>query len=495
MPDFKIAVVIGAVDKASAPIRRIGARIAGSLGGAVRRVGSGIRRLTNTMAVAVPAAAVGAAYGIWHLTESYAEQTDAMAKLVRRSGLQLQAYQELRHAANLAGVSQAQFDSAIVKFTRNVGDAKAGTGALATLLKKVSPELLKQVKAAKSNGEALEIMLFAMGSLDDPTKRAALAAAAFGEAGQSMTLMLEGGPEGMRKAREEARRLGGVLDGEAAAAAEAYCDDMARLKLAINGVKTAIGRALIPVLQPMVQHMTEWLAANRELVSSKIAEYVQAIGEWIGDAIDTLKGWDWSGALEGAKEVWGVVKDIAGAMRLVMDVFGLKKPLASQEEAFRQKERQQEAEAAQQSTYQRELYDAAREKRPMSRYLMAQMRGEGWVVDEKGTVRKPNGLSEAAVLKAMTSIHVDQAIKAAPTKSERVGTVTVIGPGAPPRIVAPGRTTPVSALSSPTRTEVGGVVRVEVSAKDRHTDVRIVETKSSSPSVPIQADVGRRRSP
>lgn len=293
------------------------------------RLGAGLAK------VGIGAAAAGV-FGVLKLAKSHAVAADNMGKLVRRSGLTLRAYQEIRHAANLAGVAQDQFDKAVVKFTRNIGDAKAGTGGLTTLLKKVSPALLEQLKATTDNGVALEIMLRAMGKLDDPTKRAALAAAAFGRAGQQMTLMLEGGSEAFERSRKEAHRLGGVLDKEATDSAENYVDAVARMDLAMGGLKATIGNALLPVLQPMIERTTEWAVANRELISAKVAIFVQKIVKHIKD-IDWKKTGKWiseaSGKLVGfgkkAMEIFKAAAAVAGpfiqkigALNLVLGALG-----------------------------------------------------------------------------------------------------------------------------------------------------------------------------
>jgi len=251
----------------------------------------------------VGAFALGAGtFGVMRFAKSHAVATDAMAKLVRRSGLNLKAYQEIRHAANLAGVSQDTFANSMEKFTRNVGDAKAGIGTMTGLLKKTSPQLLKQIKNTTDNGVALELMLQAMGKLKDPTKRAALAAAVFGRAGVKMTLMLEKGPKAFKAARQEAVRLGGVLDKKATKAAEDYVDAMARMDLAMAGVKATIGNALLPILQPVIERFTAWAAANRDLISAKVAAVIRGVvkalrgidwqktGKWIGTAWDKIKG-------------------------------------------------------------------------------------------------------------------------------------------------------------------------------------------------------------
>ena len=255
--------------------------------------------------------------GIAALVTGLGDANDALAKSSRRAGVTAQTYAELRHAFGLAGVDQGQFDKAMVKMTRNLGDAKAGLGGLTTFLKKTSPALLEQLKNTTNNEEALNLLILSMGSLEDPSKRAAFAAAAFGRAGQEMTLILEGGVKGLQNARKEFRDLHGVIDGKALKSSEDFVDAQARLKLSIEGTKQAIGSQLLPILTPLLENLAKWVAANREMIATKVSDFIVGFGQaiasvdWPGvakfagelaDAIGEL--WTFIGGAEGAMTLW-----------------------------------------------------------------------------------------------------------------------------------------------------------------------------------------------
>jgi hypothetical protein len=305
--EFRIQTAIAAIDRISRPVRRISALVSTRLAGAFRATARAAGRATLAIAragvgltkYAAGAASLGAA-AAFKIADSHARAADSMAKLARRSGITVEAYQELRHAADLSGVSQDQFDSALVRFTRTMGEAKGGMGALHSLLQKNAPAFLEQLKTTESQTEALDLMLAAMGKIEDPTVRAALASAAFGRAGQQMTLMFENGAEGLATARQEAHDLGMVLDDTAATQAENYVDAMARLRGSVAGVTQALGAKLVPVLADTIDTLRGWVTENRELIGQNL----DRVFSTIGDVLDAI---DWQAITDG---IMSVVEEI-----------------------------------------------------------------------------------------------------------------------------------------------------------------------------------------
>jgi hypothetical protein len=326
--DFKVKAVIKAVDKASAPIRRISGVISGKLTRGLKRAGSAAKRAALAMgrlamkAGLLGAAAAGvAAVGFLKLVDSQQRSLDSMGKLVRRSGIAIEAYQELRHAADLAGVSHEGFDKSLAKFTRNLGDAKAGVGAMTTLLKKNAPVFLEQLKNTKNVGEAFEFMVSAMGKIKDPAERASLAAAAFGRSGVEMTLILEGGVKQLRRAKQEAHELGLVLGKDATDQAEIYVDEMTRLKGSLKGLSMEIGFVLGPEMTKLAKRMKDYIVQNRKFLALKIREVFLEIVE----AVKAV--WNWLGAIDWAEVVKDLRKFGSTVSSLVDEIGGLKNAL------------------------------------------------------------------------------------------------------------------------------------------------------------------------
>ena len=162
---------------------------------------------------------------------------------------------------------------------KNIGDLRAGTGALKTILDKSNPALSEQLKNAKDNEEAFNIMTGAINQLPNQMDKAALAQAAFGRSGLKMLTVMENGVEGINDLREEARKYGGIISNEAAADSEAFIDSLTNMKAALTGLRN---KALLPLMRtfgPYIQMLSDYVAKNKEVIGQNIEKTFKAIAE------------------------------------------------------------------------------------------------------------------------------------------------------------------------------------------------------------------------
>ena len=312
------------------PITRAMAAIGRSTASAIRgvgRLGVGLAKL-GTVAIS------GAIVGGWKLAASYAAATDAMAKAARRSGMTTQAFRELQHAAALAGVGGGEFATSIEKLTRNLGELRAGQGALYTLLRKTSPEFLATLQAAEGTTEAFDLLSDAIARLPGEEERAALAAAAFGRSGVKMTLLLQQGSDAIAKQREEARKYGGVIGEDAAKQAEAFVDAQTKMNLALSGLRVAIGSTLLPILKPLVDSTRDWVVANKQWIATGIGNAVRDVGKWLKSLdfeslrqqaeglVSAVMRYDWQGLGQGLSAVASAASVVASGFRAVGEALG-----------------------------------------------------------------------------------------------------------------------------------------------------------------------------
>lgn len=310
--DVSLNFVIRAIDRATAPMRKV-ANAARSLSerlggpafakgiqtsmGAVRDVVGGLRSGFVRLA-----GAVGLSTAAVKLTIN---ELDNLAKTADRIGLSVDALAELRFAAGQTGVEANKLDEAMESFSRRLGKARGGAGELAEFLKKVSPTLLRQLKAAKGNEEALNLMADAMAKVEDPAKRAALASATFGDAGQKLDILLKGGRDPIAKLRKEYSELAGSQE-TAARKAEEINDAVARIGAVFQGVKAAMVEGLAPAFLELAETAKNWLSANR----AAIAEFVADFGKKLPARVKTFIG-----ALDKLRKSLEPVIDAMGGLR------------------------------------------------------------------------------------------------------------------------------------------------------------------------------------
>lgn len=334
---YPLSIVLQAVDRATAPVKRLTEtlekvnaparllsdrfRALGKAAG-LPQLAAGFRSVASevgALALKLGALAGIAGYGFLKLVDTL----DDLGDLAPRLGLSVDALVQLQYAAERSGASAQDLNQAMRVFNQNVGYARAGIGPLTSLLQKVSPKFLRQLKATKGNEEALRLLADAMAKIQDPTKRAALAAAAFGGQGAAMIPLLGQGSDGIDKLRHRYLELAGP-QADAASKAGALNDQLQDLHAATDGVKAALVKGLAPILENLAQKMTKFLTGHREQIAQWIRAFAQRIptairaaGQALSAVVDFIRpAWEAIGGLKGAAVILSVV--LAG--RLVASI-------------------------------------------------------------------------------------------------------------------------------------------------------------------------------
>lgn len=181
------------------------------------------------------------------------------------------ALQELRFAAAQNGASAEVLDDALVKLNKNLGEFRtSGAGPAAQALEYLG--LAQDVTANKfaNSEEAFTAVLRKISEVPVAADRAALAADLFGKsAGPKMAEMLAAGEEGIRKARQEAQRLGLVISDEMIQKADEAEDQLNALweVLKTKGVQAIVSNAdaikqfaidVMDSLPQVVEQLRQW---------------------------------------------------------------------------------------------------------------------------------------------------------------------------------------------------------------------------------------------
>ena len=234
------------LDKAAGDVRSTRARVNRSLAG----ISKSFRRTRRDIARAAKGflsfrsaiGAVAGTAGIGLLIKRSIDAADSIGKAADVIGISTRSLQEYRFAADIAGVSQEQLDKSLKQFAKVVGETRAGTGTLITLLNKMDPALLKNLASAKSTEGALKILFRAMGKLGSQTDRVALSNAAFGRSGKDMTNIVKNGAAEMEAMRAKALSLGIVIDDALIRGSE---DAKDKLTILATVIKANVTRAVV----------------------------------------------------------------------------------------------------------------------------------------------------------------------------------------------------------------------------------------------------------
>lgn len=192
----------------------------------------------------------------------YASSVDDVSKAL---GIGAESLQEFRYAAQLSGSSAQEMDNALSILNRNLANVAAGSNKnLADLLKHLGIATKDANGNLRTTADILPELADAMKKQDTATQKAYIATQAFGKSGQSLIPLLEGGSEALEELNLNARKYGAVLNQDLIEKTAQMGDSFDNFSYATQGLKNSIGAQLIPVVQPLLDDFTDWIAINRE---------------------------------------------------------------------------------------------------------------------------------------------------------------------------------------------------------------------------------------
>jgi TP901 family phage tail tape measure protein len=328
----ELTAVITARDLTAGPLRQIGLRFGAlarntglaRIGAAAANVGRQFAILgARVGSVAAPMAALaatGAAGGLVAITRSTAALSDNLNNLAIRTGVSIATLQSLSDVAGRAGVQQNALAASLGRLNNSMVMAATGGNAdLATAFRRMGIALRGPTGQIRTAAEVLPELADAFAANENPALRARMATLLFGEAGLALIPVLEGGSRAVREGQQRFQRYGFTMSREVAAANVAAHNQFEDLRIAIAGMSQAIGSRLAPVLGPIAERMAGWVAQNRELIASRIGEYVERVSQAMERFFEEQGALD---RIDGFMTRIGELVEKVGGLRNVLIAFG-----------------------------------------------------------------------------------------------------------------------------------------------------------------------------
>jgi hypothetical protein len=208
---------------------------------------------------------------------STAKAGDEIAKTSRRLGINTQALQEWRFAAERAGVGARTFDMAMQRFGRRASEAARGQGEARDALAEMGIQLTDVNGELRDADDLLTESLIALSNQEKAWDRNRLAMKLFDSEGVRMVQLAAEGAEGIERLRATLRDRGGVMDEETIKRSEEFNDAWTDFKVTLLGVRNVLGKDLLPLFRDTFTAMGKWIADNRTLVIT-IAKVVAGLG-------------------------------------------------------------------------------------------------------------------------------------------------------------------------------------------------------------------------
>lgn len=214
-------------------------------------------------------AGVAVVGGLATLIDRSISAADVIGKTADKIGVGVEALQELRYAAQLAGVEQRTMDMALQRFTRRVAEAAKGTGEAKQALSQMGIALKDQHGNIRRSEDLLNDVAEAFKRTSDPAERLRLAFKLFDSEGVAMVNMLVGGAEALEATRRHARDLGIVLEEDLVRNAEKARDQLDTLGKVVSANLTRAMLDLAPAIADVSSGLAD-LAADAGVAYEQI---------------------------------------------------------------------------------------------------------------------------------------------------------------------------------------------------------------------------------
>ena len=268
MANQNLKITIGAIDKTQR---------------AFRSVGRGLSKVkSSVISVQGAVAALGAGLAL----REFAQQIDELAKQSGMLGLTVNQLQQLQFAASQTGVTTAELNKGLERFSRSISEASTGIGVGKRSFEALGVTLAKSDGSLKSTDELLAEVADRFAQVKDPADRVRIAIDLFGRAGGGMVNTLKDGSAGLKALGADFNAVTIQLTGPQTAAVEEANDLFDKLGRTFASIGQQITSFLMPALAGIAEmltvHLLKAFSASTAGLRSFLNEFVSLSNEFLG---------------------------------------------------------------------------------------------------------------------------------------------------------------------------------------------------------------------
>lgn len=264
-------------------------------------VEASVKSLKTGLKVVAGLAGAGAV-ALYGLVRSIANAGDEAVKAADRLGINVEALQELRYAADLAGMSKNELDNNLKKGNRSARDAAEGTKAAAEAYELFGVEVEHADGKLKNAEELLMELASAYNDVEDEGRRAAAMQDIYGRSGDKMGNLLGQGAEGVAAARAQISEYGTISE-ETARQSEELNDTITRMRAFFRGISIQLASDLIPQALELAQGFHAVLTEARPLIQMRLEQTIDLISR-------------------GLSTLWAIIRTVIFFVTRLVEVFG-----------------------------------------------------------------------------------------------------------------------------------------------------------------------------
>lgn len=317
---FDLKAIISAVDKITPTLKGIQKSVK-LTSKTIKDIGSAGRDLTASLGIPAGLAFASVAYGAYRAANAAMEYAGNIQDAADRTNTSVQGFQALSNLLAQVGGSAEDAEMAISTFNKGVAAAASGADkSFAGLMQKMKIPLRDAAGNLRSLEDVLPDVAEAFKANQNPALQARMSMELFGKSGKKLLPVLNGGRQAYINWIKEQQRLGLLVADDSVSALDDLGDSIGVLNLQIKAQLTQSMAALVPIIQPIIHDMSEWIAANKEWLRAEIVSTIKEMAQAIKEVDWRAIGKDINSAALAVRET---VKAFGGMKNVMMAVGAL----------------------------------------------------------------------------------------------------------------------------------------------------------------------------
>ena len=259
---------------------------------AERRVAA-LAASTKKAFLGIAAGAGAAAVGLAVMVKNSIDSADELSKAATSIGMSTESLSAFKYAADLSGVASDELTSAFAKLNKNAVAAAEGSKSQSAAFSALGVTLVDTSGKMKDTESIMLQVMDAFAGLEEGPQKTAIAMEIFGKSGAKLIPLLNSGKEGMAAMREEAQKLGLIIDTETAQAAERFNDNLTRLEKVMTGFTNQVMIGALPALEEFSETLQD--PATVQAAKALAAGVISAMNGIIAAIRETVNFAQWLG--------------------------------------------------------------------------------------------------------------------------------------------------------------------------------------------------------
>ncbi len=325
MKDLRLSLIITALDRATAPLKKVGAAL-GQVHQHVEKLGHAMHKLGMAEFIGgafFTGVALEATHAVVELTDHVAEMGATALKSAEQTGASAEAMQRWFWAAKQVDVSADTVTRGFAMMNVHIGRAVKGMKDSVDAFKLMHISM-KEVRALSKDPDAMFARIIqGYQSLKNPAQQAVAAQGIFSRSWFEMAPLLKTPQAELGRLMDQLRKSHMIMSTEEAEAAKKYLQAKNEMGAAVQGLGVRIGDALIPKLTDVTEKVTKWIESLKSEDIQKFTDAVGKLADEIPKLLPKIQGIidglvNFTDAVLRATDNTGFLKFAIGALTVVM---------------------------------------------------------------------------------------------------------------------------------------------------------------------------------